>query len=79
MSVTVPLGKYCKRTKNASAVMDSWMNSSGHRANILNSNFIGMAVGVVEHDGTKYWVQIFIYGKVCHLHGVSRISIVISD
>lgn len=42
------------------AVMNGWMNSQGHRANILNSNFTGIAVGVKTIGNTKYWVQIFI-------------------
>ena len=41
-------------------VMNGWMNSQGHRANILNSNFTGIAVGVKTIGSTKYWVQIFI-------------------
>lgn len=37
-------------------VMDSWMNSSGHRANILNSSFKAIGVGYYENG----WVQLFI-------------------
>ena len=40
-------------------VMDMWMGSSGHRANILNENFTDIGVGVVESDGYYYWVQLF--------------------
>jgi uncharacterized protein YkwD len=37
------------------------MNSSGHRANILNSNFTEIGVGVAkDKNGTPYWVQMFI-------------------
>ena len=46
--------------RNAAEVMNSWMNSPGHRDNILGSQFSGMAVGVTEYQGVKYWVQIFI-------------------
>lgn len=46
--------------KSASEVMNAWMNSPGHRANILGSQFSGMAVGVVKYQGVNYWVQIFI-------------------
>lgn len=47
--------------KNATEVMDSWMNSSGHRANILNANYEQIGIGYVEGGrwGT-YWVQLFI-------------------
>ena len=36
-------------------VMTGWMNSSGHRANILKREYTGMAVGVVEKGGVLYW------------------------
>ena len=39
------------------AVMDGWMNSSGHRANILNANYTQIGVGYVA-DGS-YWTQEF--------------------
>ncbi|GIE93675.1 CAP domain-containing protein [Paractinoplanes rishiriensis] len=46
--------------RNAAAVMDSWMNSSGHRANILNCSFEAIGVGAVRGvDGTIVWGQIF--------------------
>lgn len=40
------------------AVVDAWMNSSGHRANILNSSFTKIGVGYVANG--KYWTQMFI-------------------
>lgn len=40
------------------AVVNAWMNSSGHRANILNPSFTHIGVGYVG-DG-KYWTQMFI-------------------
>ena len=40
------------------AVVDGWMNSSGHRANILNTSFTHIGVGYVA-DG-RYWTQMFI-------------------
>ena len=36
------------------------MNSEGHRANILNSNYTHIGVGHYEENGTEYWVQLFI-------------------
>ncbi|MEE6260908.1 CAP domain-containing protein [Plantactinospora sonchi] len=45
---------------NAAAVMDGWMNSSGHRANILNCAARAMGVGVATGaDGRLYWTQVF--------------------
>ncbi len=44
------------------AVMNGWMNSQGHRANILNKNFTEIGVGYYENgSGVKYWVQLFTY------------------
>jgi len=41
-------------------VVDAWMNSPGHRANILNPGFGHLGVGVaVGEDGKTYWVQNF--------------------
>lgn len=40
------------------AVVKGWMNSSGHRANILNSSYTQIGVGYVS-DG-NYWTQMFI-------------------
>ncbi|MFC7531733.1 S8 family serine peptidase [Actinoplanes sp. GCM10030250] len=41
-------------------VVTGWMNSSGHRANILNCNSIAVGVGlVIKADGTTYWTQDF--------------------
>ena len=41
------------------SVMDMWMNSDGHRANILSSGFTSLGVGCVYADGGYYWVQCF--------------------
>lgn len=44
-----------------SEVMTAWMNSSGHRANILGSSFTKLGVGVYSSGGTLYWAQMFTY------------------
>lgn len=41
------------------AVMQSWMNSDGHRANILKAGYTKIGVGVYETNGRLYWVQLF--------------------
>lgn len=42
-------------------VMEGWMNSSGHRANILNSNYTSIGVGHYKNaSGVDYWTQLFI-------------------
>lgn len=40
------------------AVVNGWMNSEGHRANILNASFTQIGVGYYA-DG-NYWTQMFI-------------------
>lgn len=50
-----------KGYSTAQAVVDAWMNSPGHRANILNANFTHIGVGLAtSSNGTKYWTQMFI-------------------
>ncbi len=39
-------------------VVNAWMNSEGHRANILNENFTHIGVGYVEQG--NHWTQQFI-------------------
>ncbi len=40
------------------AVVNAWMNSSGHRANILNASYTRIGVGYVASG--NYWTQMFI-------------------
>ncbi|MEU3347836.1 CAP domain-containing protein [Streptomyces sp. NPDC006700] len=46
---------------DAAAVMDAWMNSPGHRANILNCDFKTLGVGVHFGSGGPWWTQDFGY------------------
>ncbi|WP_033313175.1 CAP domain-containing protein [Streptomyces iakyrus] len=46
---------------DAAAVMDAWMNSPGHRANILNCDFKTLGVGVEFGSGGPWWTQNFGY------------------
>lgn len=41
------------------AVMDGWMNSQGHRENILTGSYTTIGIGCVQIDGTRFWVQCF--------------------
>ena len=44
------------------AVIDGWMSSSGHRANILNPNFCDIGVGYAYTANSTYghyWTQVF--------------------
>jgi uncharacterized protein YkwD len=45
--------------KTAEAVMNAWMNSPGHRANIMNGKFGKVGIGVYVKNGTIYWTQLF--------------------
>jgi len=44
---------------SAEMVVEDWMSSSGHKANILNKKFTKMGVASVVIDGVTYWVQVF--------------------
>lgn len=46
-----------------SYVMYRWMNSTGHRANILSEDFKSIGIGCFKWDGQLYWVQDFGYAK----------------
>ena len=67
-----PDGSYCftansKMTREniaygawtAEQVMDMWMNSSGHKANILSSDSKSIGIGCFNYNGVNYWVQCF--------------------
>ena len=43
----------------ATKFMDNWMNSSGHRANILSTNFSSIGIGVYKIENTYYATQEF--------------------
>lgn len=48
--------------KSPEQVMNGWMNSDGHRANILNKNYRNLGVGYYQDEnGVNYWVQLFTY------------------
>ncbi|MFF4247821.1 CAP domain-containing protein [Streptomyces sp. NPDC001822] len=44
---------------DAQAVMDAWMDSEGHRANILNCDYTTLGVGVHFGPGGPWWTQDF--------------------
>jgi uncharacterized protein YkwD len=46
---------------DAAAVMQAWMNSPGHRANILNCDFKTLGVGAHFGSGGPWWTQDFGY------------------
>lgn len=55
------LGNY----KNDAGLVEAWMNSPGHKANILNLKFteIGVAVGKGMFEGQETWLAVQEFGK----------------
>ena len=49
--------------KNADGVMNSWMNSTGHRENILSGDYTTIGVGCFKNNGRITWVQCFGTGS----------------
>jgi uncharacterized YkwD family protein len=46
--------------KTPAAVMNAWMNSPGHRANILSKTYTNIGVGLAKNSkGVCYWTQVF--------------------
>ena len=44
---------------DAAAVVQAWMDSPGHRANILDCSLTKLGVGVAEGSGGPWWTQLF--------------------
>ncbi|WP_232806967.1 CAP domain-containing protein [Geodermatophilus chilensis] len=44
---------------DAAAVMEAWLESPGHRANILDCDLTKLGVGVAEGPGGPWWTQLF--------------------
>lgn len=60
ISYTAAAENIAGNSSNSGAV-NAWMNSSGHKANILNSNYNYTGIGVVKSDKYGYvYVQMFI-------------------
>lgn len=58
--------------RNATEVMNSWMNSESHKKNILHAGYREIGIGVAQDkDGKLFWVQVF--GTQCEerdaMHG----------
>ena len=52
---------FCAGQTGPKEVVESWMNSEGHRANILSTQFTKLGVGFckVSSGYNQYWVQLF--------------------
>lgn len=51
-----------KMAKTPEQVVTAWMNSPGHRANMLKGAFTYFGCGVAVHRDVKHWVQLFATG-----------------
>ena len=58
ISYTAAGENIAKGQRSAQEVVNSWMNSAGHRANILSTSYTHIGVGYVESG--HYWTQMFI-------------------
>lgn len=60
--------------RTAKDVVASWMNSPGHRANILSSSYEKLGVGLVKASSGYgyYWVQLFVGGMNSKKTSVSK-------
>ena len=50
-----------KGSPSPARVVEGWMNSAGHRANILSNKYTTIGVGYTTIDGVPYWAQMFTY------------------
>jgi uncharacterized protein YkwD len=57
--ITARAENIARGQQDAAAVMDAWMNSAGHRANILNCDLTRLGVGIAEGSGGPWWTQLF--------------------
>lgn len=46
-------------TSDPVGLYTQWQNSAGHRANMVNTSFTDIGIGVVEYNGRYYGVQVF--------------------
>ena len=61
VSYTRAAENIAKGQSSPAAVMNSWMDSEGHRTNILTAELTHIGVGYyVSSNGTAHWVQLFI-------------------
>ncbi len=57
--VTARAENIARGQQSAAEVMNSWMTSPGHRANILNCSLTRLGVGIAEGSGGPWWTQLF--------------------
>ena len=53
-------GENLAENSTADRAFQAWMNSEGHRKNIMNPNFTELGVGIAPKDGSNMYTQMFI-------------------
>ena len=53
----------CAKNATPALAVKDWMNSDGHRKNMLNTQWCYFGCGMTEEGGTKNWVQMFSTGN----------------
>ena len=46
-------------SSSTAVIMNKWMNSPGHKAQIVKNTYNSIGVGCYNHNGLTYWVQLF--------------------
>lgn len=48
----------CARS-TSEEIMDAWMNSDGHKRNILDASWKSVGIGCIKYKDTYFWTQLF--------------------
>lgn len=67
--VTTNPTKIYSQKELAETIVAGWMNSTGHRENILNANYTDLGVGVYEYGNYYYATQVFLSKTNCGIQG----------
>ena len=57
------LSENCAKNATPALAVKAWMNSDGHRKNMLNTQWCYFGCGMTEAEGMKHWVQMFTTGN----------------
>ena len=57
------LSENCAKNATPSLAVKAWMNSDGHRKNMLDTQWCYFGCGMTEEGGNKNWVQMFSTGN----------------
>lgn len=64
---------------NPKMVVEAWMNSDAHRANLLNSGYSSVGIGCVKYNGIWFWSQAFARtegdGETSNINGKFEVEV----